>query len=88
LPGGTTDGLNAIANSVNVTSTVDEPLADGVPADSDDDPPFFATETIPIAPIETTMAITASIINEKRKSLLASNGFLVGLSDILLLLSL
>jgi len=82
LPGGITEGLNAIANSVNVTSTVDEPLADGEPVASVDDPPFFATETIPIAPMETTMAITANIIKENRKSLLARNGFLVGLSDI------
>jgi len=80
FPGGTTEGLNAIANSVNVTSTVVEPLGDA--AASDDDPPFFATDTIPIAPIETTMAMTANSINENRKSLLAISGFLVGLSDI------
>jgi hypothetical protein len=59
---------------------VEEPLGFDVP--SVDDPPFFATETIPIAPIETTMAMTANIIKEKRKSLLAKNGFLFGFSDI------
>ena len=74
-----TDGLNVTANSVSVTCTVDEPLP--IPVASVDDPPFFAADTIPIAPMETTMAITTNIINEKRKSLLASRGFLAELSD-------
>ena len=73
-------GLKAIENSVKVTSTVEEPL--GVVVPSVDDPPFVATDTIPIAPIDTTMAMTANIIKEKRKSLPVSSEFLVGLSDI------